>query len=143
MAITIDLVVVSAEKEIFSGAADMVFVPASEGEIGIAPNHAPLLTTLKAGELRVQSKGEAEKSFFISGGMLEIQPRIITVLADTAVRAKDLDEARALQAKEAAEKLLADKQDTKEYYEAAAELKQAIAQLQTIDRLRKASKSRH
>jgi len=142
MAITINLAIVSAEKEIYSGSANMIFVPASEGEIGIAPNHAPLLTTLKAGEVRVQDS-DGEKSFFVSGGILEIQPRQVAVLADTAVRAKDLDEARALQAKESAEKLLADKQDTKEYYEAAAELRQAVAQLQTIDRLRKSAKSRH
>ncbi len=136
MALTINLEVVSAEKSIFSGSADMIFVPGSEGDIGIAPNHAPLMTTLKAGEVRVQN-GNEEQSFFISGGMLEIQPRTVTVLADTAMRANDLDEARALQAKEAAEKLLADKTDTKEYHEASSELLQAVAQLRSIDRLRK------
>ena len=93
---TIHVDIVSAEGEIFSGAASMVFAPGSQGELGIAPRHAPLLTMLKPGEVRVQTPDGAEQHFFVGGGALEIQPNKITVLADTALRAKDLDEAAAL-----------------------------------------------
>ena len=108
MAMTLHVDIVSAEAEIFSGTATMVFAPAEMGEVGIAPRHAPLLTRLKPGEVRVQTQEGDELSFFVSGGMLEVQPHVITVLADTAIRADDLDEAQALEAKERAEKMLAD-----------------------------------
>ena len=95
MANTIHVDIVSAEGQIFSGEASMVFVPGSQGELGIAPRHAPLLTTLKAGEVRVQSQGHEEQLFYVGGGTLEVQPNLVTVLADTAARARDLDEAAA------------------------------------------------
>ncbi|MBS0612318.1 MAG: F0F1 ATP synthase subunit epsilon [Proteobacteria bacterium] len=136
MANTIHLDIVSAEGEIFSGDADMVFVPASEGEIGIAPRHAPLLTTLKAGEVRVKT-GNQEESFYVGGGALEIQPHRVTVLADTAARAHDLDEAAALAAKQRAQEAMADKGASISLAEAQAELARAMAQLRAIERLRK------
>jgi F-type H+-transporting ATPase subunit epsilon len=137
MANTIHLDIVSAEGQIFSGDANMVFVPASEGEIGIAPRHAPLLTTLKAGEVRVQIDNQDEQSFYVGGGALEIQPHLVTVLADTATRAHDLDEAQAIAAKQRAQEAMADKSGTIDLAEAQAELARAIAQLRAIERLRK------
>ena len=137
MANTIHLDIVSAEGQIFSGDANMVFVPASEGEIGIAPRHAPLLTTLKAGEVRVQIDNQDEQSFYVGGGALEIQPHLVTVLADTAQRAHDLDEAAALAAKQRAQEAMADKSGRIDLAEAQAELARAIAQLRAIERLRK------
>lgn len=137
MANTIHVDIVSAEGQIFAGEANMVFAPASEGEIGIAPRHAPLLTMLKPGEVRVQIEGEDEQSFFIGGGALEIQPHVVTVLADTAVRAHDLDEAAALQARQRAQEAAKSKTDKIELAEAQAELARAVAQLRAIERLRK------
>lgn len=137
MANTIHLDIVSAEGEIFSGDANMVFVPASQGEIGIAPRHAPLLTTLKAGEVRVQIDNQDEQSFYVGGGALEIQPHLITVLADTALRAHDLDEEAALAAKQHAEEAMADRTGAINMAEAQAELARAMAQLRAIQRLRK------
>lgn len=137
MATTIHVDIVSAEGEIFSGEASMVFVPAIMGEIGIAPRHAPLLTTLKPGEVRVQTPAGEEQFFFVSGGALEIQPHQITVLADTALRAKDLDEAAALQAKQRAEEALRDRGNKVEVAEAQAELARAMAQIKAIEKLRK------
>ncbi len=134
---TIHVDIVSAEGQIFSGEASMVFVPASEGEIGIAPRHAPLLTNLKAGEVRVQSPGQEEQSFYVGGGALEIQPHLVTVLADTAARAHDLDEAAALAAKQRATEAMADRTGSINLAEAQAELARAIAQLRAIERLRK------
>jgi F-type H+-transporting ATPase subunit epsilon len=134
---TIHVDIVSAEGEIFSGAAKMVFVPASQGEIGIAPRHAPLLTMIKAGEVRVQTPDGQEQFFFVGGGALEVQPKKITVLADTALRAKDVDEAAALQAKQRAEEALAGKIDKLEQAEAMAELARAVAQLNLLKKLRK------
>jgi len=134
---TIHVDIVSAEGEIFSGEAAMVFVPAVMGEIGIAPRHAPLLTTLKPGEVRVQPPAGDEQFFYVSGGAIEIQPHLITVLADTAVRAKDLDEAAALQAKQRAEEALRDRGDKIEVAEAQAELARAVAQIKAIQKLRK------
>lgn len=134
---TIHVDIVSAEGEIFSGEAAMVFAPAVMGEIGIAPRHAPLLTTLKPGEVRVQTPGGEEQFFYVSGGALEIQPHLVTVLADTALRAKDLDEAAAVQAKQRAEEALKDRGDKIELAEAQAELARAAAQLKAIERLRK------
>ncbi|HHO68821.1 MAG TPA: F0F1 ATP synthase subunit epsilon [Gammaproteobacteria bacterium] len=140
MAMTIHVDIVSAEAEIFSGPANMVFAPAEMGEVGIAPRHTPLLTRLKPGEVRVQMEGEEEQFFYVSGGMLEVQPHVVTVLADTALRAKDLDEAAALRAKERAEKELADKKSDFEYARAQAELAEAVAQLRTIQKIREKSK---
>jgi len=136
MAMTLHVVIVSAEAEIFSGTVTMVFAPAEMGEVGIAPRHAPLLTRLKPGEVRVQLTDGSEQSFFVSGGMLEVQPHVVTVLADTAIRAHDLDEAAAAQAKERAERMLADKHADIDYAKAQAELAQSIAQLRAIQKLR-------
>jgi F-type H+-transporting ATPase subunit epsilon len=129
--------VVSAEGEIFSGPATMVFVPASEGDIGIAPRHAPLLTLLKAGEVRIQTPEGGEHLIYVGGGVLEIQPKKVTVLADTALRAKDIDEAAAIAAKQRAEEALKDKVDAISQAEALAELARAAAQLKLIEKLRK------
>jgi F-type H+-transporting ATPase subunit epsilon len=137
MANTIHVDIVSAEGQIFSGEASMVFVPGSQGELGIAPRHAPLLTTLKAGEVRVQSEGAEEQSFYVGGGSLEIQPNLVTVLADTAARARDLDEAAALAAKQRAEDAVRERSDKVDIAEAQAELARAVAQLRAIERLRK------
>jgi F-type H+-transporting ATPase subunit epsilon len=137
MANTIHVDIVSAEGQIFSGEASMVFAPGSQGELGIAPRHAPLLTTLKAGEVRVQSEGHEEQSFYVGGGSLEIQPNLVTVLADTAARAHDLDEAAALAAKQRAEDAVRERTDKVEIAEAQAELARAVAQLRAIERLRK------
>ncbi len=134
---TIHVDIVSAEGEIFSGEAAMVFAPAVMGEIGIAPRHAPLLTTLKPGEVRVQTPAGDEQFFYVSGGALEIQPHLVTVLADTAVRAKDLDEASAVEARQRAEEALKDRGDKIDLAEAQAELARAAAQLRAIERLRK------
>ena len=136
MAMTLHVDIVSAEAEIFSGTVTMVFAPAEMGEVGIAPRHAPLLTRLKPGEIRIQQADGAEQSFFVSGGMLEVQPHVVTVLADTAIRAHDLDEAAAVAAKERAERLLADKHADIDYAKAQAELAQSIAQLRAIQKLR-------
>ena len=134
---TIHVDIVSAEGEIFSGSARMVFAPASQGEIGIAPRHAPLLTLLKAGEVRVQTLEGEEQFFYVGGGAIEVQPNKVTVLADTAARAKDLDEAAALAAKQRAEEALKDKVSHISQAEALAELARAAAQLKIIERLRK------
>ena len=129
--------IVSAEGEIFSGEAKMVFVPASQGELGIAPRHAPLLTLMKAGEVRVQPLEGPEQFFFVGGGALEVQPGKVSVLADTALRAKDLDEAAALDAKQRAEEALKGKIDKVDQAELMAELVRAAAQLKMLERLRK------
>ena len=134
---TIHVDIVSAEGEIFSGEAAMVFAPAVMGEIGIAPRHAPLLTTLKPGEVRVQTPTGEEQFFYVSGGALEVQPHLVTVLADTALRARDLDEAAAVQAKQRAEEALRDRGDKVEIAEAQAELARAVAQIKAIEKLRK------
>jgi F-type H+-transporting ATPase subunit epsilon len=136
MAMTLHVDIVSAEAEIFSGTATMVFAPAEMGEVGIAPRHAPLLSRLKPGEVRVQTQEGEELSFFVSGGMLEIQPHVVTILSDTAIRADDLDEAQALEAKERAEKLLADRSADIDYARAQSELAQSMAQLTAIKKLR-------
>jgi F-type H+-transporting ATPase subunit epsilon len=136
---TIHVDIVSAEAEIFSGLAEMVFAPAVMGEVGVLPGHAPLVTTLKPGEVRVRLPGGEEQSFYVSSGMLEIQPHVITVLSDTALRAADLDEAAALEAQERAERMLADRQADFDEAQARAELAQAAAQLQAIRRLRRST----
>jgi F-type H+-transporting ATPase subunit epsilon len=136
---TIHVDIVSAEAEIFSGLAEMVFAPAVMGEVGVLPGHAPLVTTLKPGEVRVRLPGGEEQSFYVSSGMLEIQPHVITVLSDTALRAADPDEAAALEAQERAERMLADRQADFDEAQARAELAQAAAQLQAIRRLRRST----
>jgi F-type H+-transporting ATPase subunit epsilon len=136
MATTLHVDIVSAEGEIFAGAAEMVFVPAKEGELGITPRHAPLLTLIKAGEVRVKT-AEGEQSIFVGGGALEIQPNRVTILADTAIRAHDIDEAAALAAKQRAEEALASKEDKIDQAQALAELAQAAAQLKLLEKIRK------
>lgn len=138
MATTIHLDVVSAEESIFSGEAEFVAAPARMGEIGVYPRHAPLITTIKAGALRVKVPNEAEETLiFISGGLLEVQPGVVTVLADTAIRGHDLDEAKAAEAKRAAQEAMANNVSDVDYAKAQAELAEAIAQLHAIERLRK------
>ena len=136
MSMTIHVDIVSAEEEIYSGLAEMVFAPGILGELGIAPRHAPLVSQLKPGEVRVKTDKE-ELAFFISGGILEVQPHLVTVLSDTAIRADDLDEAKALEAKKRAEEALADRASDIDYAKAQAELAEAAAQLSAISRLRK------
>jgi len=136
MTMNIHVDIVSAEASIYSGVAEMLYASGEMGELGIAPRHAPLVTRLKPGEVRVNT-GSEELAFYISGGILEVQPHLITVLADTAIRADDLDEAKALEAKKRAEDALADKSATIDFVRAQAELAEAAAQLQAISRLRK------
>ena len=140
MASTIRCDIVSAEAEIFHGEAEMIVATGELGELGIAPRHAPLITRLKPGKVVVTLPGGEKLDFAISGGILEVQPQVVTVLADTAVRAKDLDEASALRAKEQAERALADRTDAVEIAQAQAQLAQAAAQIQAIEQLRKALK---
>lgn len=137
MTMTVHVDIVSAEKEIFSGTAEMVFAPAELGEVGIAPRHAPFITRLNPGEVRVKINDKESLPYYISGGLLEVQPHLITILADTAIRAKDIDEAAALQAKARAEEALADKSGKIDYATAQAQLAEAVMQLRTLDRLRK------
>lgn len=134
---TIHVDIVSAEQAIFSGLAEMVFAPAEMGEIGVAPRHAPFITKLKPGEVRVKISSEETQSFYVSGGMIEVQPHVVTILADTAIRAKDIDEAAALEAKKKAEEALADKTGSIDYSTAHAQLAEAMEQLRSLDRLRK------
>lgn len=138
MAMTIHVDVVSAEGEIFSGTAEEVFVPAEMGEIGVMPRHTPLISRLKPGEVRVKlAEGGDEASVFVSGGMVEIQPHVVTVLADTGIRAQDLDEAKALEAKKRAEEAMQGQEDSIEFAKARSELVEAMAQLALLEELRK------
>lgn len=137
MAMITHLDIVSAEKSIFSGAAEMVVATGELGEVGITPGHAPLLTMLKPGEVRVTKQGGSEEIFYISGGMLEVQPHCVTVLADTAERADSLDEAAALEAKRLAEEAIANKDADFDYSVAAVELARAAAQIRAIQKVRK------
>lgn len=137
MVMTTHLDIVSAEREIFSGAVEVVFAPALEGEVGIFPRHTAMITTLRPGEVRVVHEGGEEEAFFVSGGILEVQPHVVTVLSDTALRAEDVDEAAALAAKEKAEQTLTDRQTDIDFASARAELAEAMAQLQAIQRLRR------
>jgi len=137
MSKTIRCDIVSAHEEIFSGEASMIFATGSVGELGISPRHAPLITQLKPGPVRVQQPNGEEAFFFVGGGILEVQPHIVSVLADTAVRADDLDQAAAIRAKEEAERELQDRTGDMEVAEAQAKLADAIAQLQALERLRK------
>ncbi len=137
MAMTIHVDIVSAEQEVFSGLAEMLFAPAEMGEVGIAPRHAPLITRLKPGEVRVKISDKESQEYYVSGGLLEVQPHVVTVLADTAIRAKDIDEAKALEAKARAEEMLRDKSGKIDYAIAQAQLAEAVMQLRTLERLRK------
>ncbi len=137
MAMTIHVDIVSAEEEIYSGPANEVFAPAVMGEVGILPRHSPLITHLKPGEVVVRQEGKEDQYFFVSGGILEVQPHVVTVLADTAIRAADIDEAEAKAAKERAEEAMRNSQSDQEYAKANAELLEAIAQLRMLEHIRK------
>ena len=137
MASTIQVDIVSAEEQIFSGEAQMVYAPAVMGEIGVAPRHTPLITPLKPGEVRLDMGDGQEEFFFISGGIIEVQPHLVTVLSDTAIRAHDLDEAAAIQAQKRAEEALADQQSDLDVAKAKAELAAAAAQIAAIKKLKK------
>ncbi|HVC28107.1 MAG TPA: F0F1 ATP synthase subunit epsilon [Gammaproteobacteria bacterium] len=136
MSITFHVDIVSAEREIFSGSAQMVFAPAEMGELGITPRHAPLLTRLKPGSVRVKTDTD-EQVFYVSGGILEIQPHGVTVLSDTALRARDIDEAAALEAKRRAEEALTNQTAEVDIVRAQAELAEALARLRTLEHIRK------
>ena len=129
--------IVSAENEIFSGEVTMVFASGVAGELGIAPRHAPLITLLKAGEVRIQMQDGSHQNYYVSGGILEVQPYLVSVLADTAVRAEDIDEAAAIQAKDEAERLLKDSDKRQDLAHVQADLAKAVAQIQAISRLKK------
>lgn len=138
MAHTIHVDVVSAEEEIFSGEAEFVALPGEAGELGIYPQHTPLITRIRPGAVRIKVPGRAEDEFvFVAGGILEVQPNVVTVLADTAIRGHDLDEAKATEAKRLAEEALVNKESEIDYAKAQAELASAVAQLAAIERLRK------
>ena len=137
MASTIKIDVVSAEESIFSGEAAFVVAPALMGEVGIYPRHTPMLTSIKPGALRIQLENGEEQLIFISGGILEVQPGLVTVLADTAIRGSDLDEAKALEVKRLAEETLKSNASEVNYAAAQVELAEALAQLQAISKLRK------
>lgn len=137
MAMTVHVDIVSAEAGIFSGKATMVHASAEMGEVGIAPRHAPLVTRLRPGDVRVMKENGEEEIFYVSGGILEVQPHHVTVLSDTALRASDLDEAAAQQAVKEAEERIAHQQDEYDYARARVELAEAAAQLQTIRKLRR------
>jgi F-type H+-transporting ATPase subunit epsilon len=137
MTMTIHVDIVSAEEQIYSGLAEMVIAPAEEGDVGIAARHAPLLTRLKPGEVRVKVDDKETLPFFVSGGILEVQPHVISVLADRAIRAKDVDEAAALQAKARAEEYLKDRAGKEDLARVQMELLEAVEQLKVLERWRK------
>lgn len=138
MPMTIHVDIVSAEGHLFSGQGEMVYAPAMMGEIGIAPRHAPLVTQLKPGEVRVDpGEGKPQEQFYVSGGMIEVQPFKVTVLADTGIRAADIDEAAAQDAKRRAEDVLSNQRADIDLAKAQIELAEAVAQLRAIERLRK------
>ncbi len=137
MSITLHLDIVSAEESIFSGPVEFIVAPAQMGEVGIYPRHTPMLTRIKSGMVRIKAQMIDEELIYVSGGMLEVQPDVVTILADTAVRSKDLDEAKAIEAKRAAEEAIKNRTSELDYARAQAELSEAMAQLAVIDRLRK------
>lgn len=138
MVMTVHVDIVSAEEQIFSGLAEFVALPGEAGELGILPGHMPLMTRIKPGAVRVKRQNEAEEELvFVAGGILEVQPGLVTVLADTAIRGKDLDEAKALEAKRLAEETLRNQSTELDYAKAQAELAEAIAQIAAIQKLRK------
>jgi F-type H+-transporting ATPase subunit epsilon len=135
---TVHVDIVSAEEQIFSGLAEFVALPGEAGELGILPGHMPLMTRIKPGAVRVKVPNQAEEELvFVAGGLLEVQPGLVTVLADTAIRGRDLDEAKALEAKKKAEESMANQTARLDYAKAQAELMEAVAQLAAIQRLRK------
>ena len=138
MAMTVHVDIVSAEELIFSGLAEFVALPGEAGELGILPGHMPLMTRIKPGAVRVKIPNQVEEELvFVAGGLLEVQPGLVTVLADTAIRGRDLDEAKALDAKRRAEDAMANRSARLDYAKAQAELMEAVAQLAAIQRLRK------
>ena len=137
MAMTVHVDVVSAEKSIFSGLAEFVALPGESGELGILPGHVPLITRIKPGTVRIKLPHDKEELIFVAGGLLEVQPGLVTVLADTAIRGADLDQAKAQEAKRRAEEALVNRSAEIDYARAQAELSEAIAQLSAIERLRK------
>ncbi len=137
MAMTMHVNIVSAESEIYSGTVTQVFAPAEMGEVGVMPRHAPMLSTLKAGVVRVIPLEGEEQTFFVSGGILEIQPHVVTILSDTALRAADIDESAALEAKSRAEAAMKDKASDMDYAKAKSELIEAVAQIETLKKIRK------
>ena len=134
---TIKCDIVSAEAEIFHGQATMVIASGEMGELGIAPRHAPLITRLKPGQVRVIPESGEEQFFYVSGGILEVQPSVVTILADTAIRAKDIDENSARRAKEEAERILANRGEAMEVADAQTQLAMATAQLEALERFRR------
>jgi len=137
MTMHIHVDIVSAEESVFSGLAEMVIAPAEEGEVGIAARHAPLLTRLKAGEVQVKISETERFFFFVAGGIIEVQPDLVSILADRAIRAKDIDEASAQEARRKAEEALKDKDSKLEYAKAISMLAEAMAELRTLDSYRK------
>lgn len=138
MAMTVHVDVVSAEEQLFSGLAEFVALPGETGELGILPGHMPLLTRIRPGAVRVKLPNQAEEELiFVAGGLLEVQPGLVTVLADTAIRGADLDEAKAMEAKRLAEEALQNRGAQVDYAKAQAELMEAIAQIAAIQRLKK------
>lgn len=129
--------IVSAEESIYSGPAEFMVAPALMGEVGIYPQHTPMLTRIKSGMVRIKAPLKDEETVYVSGGMLEVQPDVVTILADTAIRGEDLDEAKALEAKKRAEEAMKNKISEIEYARAQAELMEAAAQLTAIQKLRK------
>lgn len=129
--------IVSAEQEIWTGFAKMVYAPGEMGELGILPRHSALLARLKPGEVRVIGTDDSDQSYFISGGILEVQPHIVTILADTAIRAHDLDEAAAIEARKRVEDVMAERQSKMDFAQARAELAELAAMLETIKKIRK------
>ncbi len=140
MAMSMHLDVVSAEKELFSGVVSAVFAPALMGDVGIYPRHTPLVTPLRPGELKIEIEGKDDQYLYVSGGILEVQPGVVTVLSDTAIRAEDLDEAKAMEAKQRAEEALKDQQGDFDAAKAQVELIRAAEQLRMIERMRKIRK---
>jgi len=137
MAMTMHVNIVSAEQEIYSGTVIQVFAPAEMGEVGVMPRHAPMLSTLKAGVVRVILQDGEEETFYVSGGILEIQPHVVTILSDTALRAADIDEAAAQKAKTRAEAAMKDKASDMDYVKAKTVLFEAVAQIEALRKLRK------
>lgn len=139
MAMTIHVDVVSAEESIFSGLAEFVVLPGEAGELGILPGHMPLMTRIKPGAVRIKLPNDQEELIFVAGGLLEVQPGLVTVLADTAIRGKDLDHAKAAEAKRHAEEAMSSRASELDYARAQAELAEAVAQLNAISKMRRGS----
>ncbi len=143
MSMTVHCDIVSAEQSLFSGLVELVVATGSQGELGITFGHAPLLTDLKPGPVRIVKQNGEEEIYYLSGGFLEVQPNLISILSDTALRADDLDEAAALEAKKQAERDLSNQGGEFDYSRAASQLAVAAAQLRTIDQLRKKLGGKH